>query len=162
MPTCDHCEQPAIYHDVVIVNGVHNTTHLCAEHAYEAGVDLGPLNMGEVLRSKNPDKVKSTKSCPDCGMTIMQYKESSLLGCPQCYSTFLEELLPVIARVQDKHTQHVGRAPDNSNVDVDRHLQIRRLLRKLESAVNQEEYETAATLRDQLRELHNADEKNEL
>ena len=84
-----------------------------------------------------------------------------MLGCPACYTTFKTELLAIIAKVQDKHTQHIGRAPSQSNVDLDRHLQIRRLLRKLESAVNQEQYEDAAELRDQLRELHDSGDQYE-
>jgi protein arginine kinase activator len=94
-------------------------------------------------------------------MTISQYKNTSLLGCPTCYETFNEELASIIANVQDNHTQHIGRAPSQSNMNLDRHLQIRRLLKQLESAVNQEEYEHAAELRDKLRELHNAGESHE-
>ncbi|MFT4594090.1 MAG: protein arginine kinase activator [Phycisphaerales bacterium] len=151
MPTCDQCNQPAVYHDVRIVDGVHNTTHLCIEHAYEAGVDLGPVDISSVLQSAAPSE--SIKSCSDCGMTIPQYKTNSLLGCPACYETFRQELTPVIAKVQNTHTQHVGRSPNQTTVDMDRQLQIRRLLQQLDSAVHLEQYEDAAHLRDKLREL---------
>ena len=163
MPSCDHCNQPAIYHDVRIVNGVHNTTHLCVEHAYEAGVDVGPVDFASLLRPEesNPAQKSTITACPDCGMTIAQYKKTSLLGCPACYVTFQDNLINIIAKVQDKHTQHVGRSPSQTNIDADRHLQIRRLLRKLETAVNQEQYEDAAALRDELRELHNSSEQYE-
>lgn len=162
MTTCDHCDKPAIYHDVRIVDGVHSTTHLCAEHALDAGVNLGPIDLSIVLKTTElPSETSSTKSCPDCGMTIAQYKNSSLLGCPTCYGTFQEELRPIIAKVQNNNSQHVGRVPSLLNIDVDRQLQIRRLLKKLKSAVTKEEYEKAAALRDQLRELHNSGDHHE-
>ncbi len=162
MTTCDHCDQQAIYHDVRIVNGVHNTTHLCAEHAMEAGINLGPIELSVMLHpSKDVLSSTTQKLCNDCGMTIAQYKESRLLGCPSCYDTFQDELSSIISKVQDNNTQHIGRAPAQATVDLTRHLQIRRLLKKLESAVNKEEYEQAAELRDRLRELHETGEHHE-
>lgn len=160
MPTCDHCDQAAVYHDVRIINGVHTTTHLCVEHAYEAGIDLGPVDISSVVRC-GPSSKKTVVSCSDCGMTIAQYKSKSLLGCPACYVTFRKELTPIIAKVQDTHTQHVGRSPNQSNMNMNRHLQIRRLLQQLDSAVHQEQYENAALLRDQLRDLHQAGDQHE-
>ncbi len=162
MTTCDHCDKPAIFHDVRIVNNVHNTTHLCAEHALEAGVNLGPVDLSVVFDSVSEMTQNiSSKACSDCGMTIAQYKKQSLLGCPTCYESFHDELLPIIAKVQNNNSQHVGRAPNQLNVQVGRTLQMRRLLKKLESAVNKEEYEQAANIRDQIRELHNPDDLHE-
>jgi protein arginine kinase activator len=162
MTTCDLCDKPAIYHDVRIVNNVHSTTHLCADHAIKAGFDVGPVDLSLAFTISDGNTEETTaKSCPDCGMTIAQYKKSSLLGCPTCYETFKEELLPIINKVQNNNSQHVGRAPSQMNVDVNRHLQIRRLLKKLESAVSQEQYEQAATLRDQLKDLHESGDHHE-
>jgi protein arginine kinase activator len=157
MSTCDRCSQPAIYHDVRIVDGVHSTTHLCVEHALEAGVNLGTVDVSVILHTtEENDGNETAKACPDCGMTIYQYKQKSLLGCSTCYKTFDEELNGIISKVQDNNVQHIGRAPTQTNVDVDRNIQIRRLLKQLESAVHKEEYEQAAFLRDQLRELHDS------
>ena len=162
MTTCDLCDQPAIYHDVRIVNGVHETLNLCQEHAIEAGVNLGPIDISIVLNLPHVGIGSgNVNSCHDCGMTIAQYKETSLLGCPTCYETFKEQLAHIIKSVQDNHYQHIGRAPSQITEDFGRHLQIRRLLKQLESAVNKEEYEQAAKIRDQLRELHEAGEHHE-
>tara|TARA_B100000959_G_scaffold278097_1_gene335793 strand:+ start:177 stop:668 length:492 start_codon:yes stop_codon:yes gene_type:complete len=155
MTTCDYCDQPAIYHDVRIENGVHTTLNLCQEHATEAGISLGPIDLSIVLNvDATFPEMQDQTSCPDCGMTIAQYKESSLLGCPTCYKRFEEQLAHVIANVQDNHTQHVGRAPSTASEDLSRHLTVRRLLKQLEKAVTQEQYEEAAVLRDELRKLH--------
>jgi len=162
MTTCDLCDKPAIYHDVRIVDNVHSTTHLCVEHAIQAGFNVGPIDisLAFTLSDENADQ-EHAKACPDCGMTISQYKKKSLLGCPTCYKTFKEELLPIINKVQNNNSQHVGRAPSQMGVDLNRNLQIRRLLKKLESAVSQEQYEQAATLRDQLRDLHESGDQHE-
>ncbi len=163
MTTCDLCEQPAIYHDVRIINGVHSTVHLCHEHASEAGINLGPVDLSVVLEIPQfIDELSSAKACADCGMTIAQYKKASLLGCPTCYETFEEQLAHIIAKVQASHTQHIGRAPSQISTKADRHLKVRRLLKQLESAVDQEKYEHAAILRDELRALHDTGEDNEV
>ena len=93
--------------------------------------------------------------------TIARYKEVSLIGCPACYETFKEQLRPVIARVQDNYVQHVGHSPKQIATDMQRNIQIRKLLKELEVAVNKENYEIAASLRDQIKGLHESDEKNE-
>ncbi len=162
MRTCDQCDQPAVYQDVRIVNGIHNTIHLCQEHAIEAGLEVHDADFSILLHiqhggTDNP----SIKSCPDCGMNIPKYKETSLLGCPTCYETFRDQLIHVIARVQDNHIQHVGHSPKQLTTDMQRNLQIRRLLKELESEVNKENYEGAAKLRDQLKDLYECDDPNE-
>ena len=156
MITCDLCGKNAVYHDTRIYNGVTKTVNLCEEHAREAGVDIGPHGISISL---NPEilgigLLPTIQACPDCGMTLAIYKENSLLGCPECYVTFEKQLLPVIASLQEKHTQHVGRSPRRANAAIDRHIAIRRLLSDLERAVTQEAYEEAAQIRDTLRELH--------
>ena len=100
MTTCDLCENPAVYHDVRIVNNVPNTVHLCKEHAIEAGLDLAQNEFSVVLKIQH-NAPSQVKSCPDCGMTIADYKKATLLGCPQCYETFSSELDGVIKRVQN-------------------------------------------------------------
>lgn len=162
MTTCDLCDKPSVFHDVRIVNGVHNTVNLCHEHAVEAGYNVGSIDLSILVQIPkllvDPSK---GKSCPECGMTISHYKKTSLLGCPTCYKTFADQLSHIIANVQDNHEQHVGRAPTQFSATLDRHLMIRRLLKQLDTAVNQEEYEQAAILRDKLRELHDSGDQHE-
>jgi protein arginine kinase activator len=161
MTTCDYCECTAIYHDTRILNGVTKTVSLCEDHAREAGIDIGPNGISIALAPEMGFTITpSICTCPDCGMTLALYKEKALLGCPECYGTFKEQLLPVIANLQEKNTQHVGRSPRRANANIDRHIAIRRLLSDLERAVTQEAYEEAAEIRDTLRELHNKDEDN--
>ncbi|MBC8202414.1 MAG: UvrB/UvrC motif-containing protein [Planctomycetes bacterium] len=164
MTTCDYCKRPAIYHDTRVSNGITKTVSLCEDHAKEAGIDIGPDGISISL---TPEMMgftftPSISTCPDCGMALADYKEKALLGCPECYVTFKEQLIPVIANLQEKHTQHVGRSPRRASADIDRHIAIRRLLSDLERAVTQEAYEEAADIRDTLRDLHQKDDDSAL
>ncbi len=164
MTTCDLCDKPAVYHDTRVLNGVSTTTSLCEEHAREVGVDFTPLSISITLDPAQTgfEFKPAMIECPDCGLTIALYKEKSLLGCPECYVTFKKQLIPVIASLQEKHIQHVGKTPRRSSDAIDRHIAIRRLLTELERAVTQEAYEEAADIRDTLRDLHKKDDDNAL
>ena len=160
MTSCDLCGKNAVYHDTRVFKGVTKTVNLCEEHAREAGVDIGPHGISISL---SPEMIgfglsPTVQSYPDCEMTLANYKDNSLLGCPECYVTFEKQLLPMIASLQEKRTQHVGRSPRRANAAIDRHIAIRRLLSDLERAVTQEAYEEAAQIRDTLRELHKKDD----
>ena len=153
MTKCDLCENLAVYHDVRIVNNIPNTVHLCKEHAIEAGLDLAHSDFSVVLKiqDKAPTQVKS---CSDCGMTIADYKKGTLLGCPECYESFSNELHGVIKRVQNNKTEHIGRCPSLLGEASERELLIRNLKQQLNDAVQSEAYERAAVIRDQLKCLH--------
>jgi protein arginine kinase activator len=160
MTTCDFCDDPAEFTDVQIKSGVHTTKNYCKLHAAEAGFSVGQVDLSVVLNmpaSMLPNSQTELR-CSDCGMSIAQYKEKSLLGCPTCYETFASQLKHVIANVQDNHTHHIGRAPSTESVDVSRHLEVRRLLKQLDKAVTQEKYEQAADIRDKIRSLHDGED----
>ena len=76
-----------------------------------------------------------------------------MVGCAQCYSDFREPLQAMLSRVHG-HTQHVGRVPGGADHQLSMKLKLEKLRQELKSAVAQEEYETAASLRDQIRALN--------
>ena len=160
MSKCDRCDKPAILHETRVVNGKTRSVHLCEEHAAEAGfqVSAGSIAFSIPVPGGKPPG-SAGRSCSDCGMTISDFKETSLLGCPACYETFESHLEQLIVRVQGGQSQHVGKAPRQVGGDVDRQLAIKRLLKELDSAVGREQYERAAEIRDELRHLHDGDEQ---
>jgi protein arginine kinase activator len=87
-------------------------------------------------------------SCPECGLTFMEFRVGSRLGCPADYETFSAGLLPLLKRAHGA-SRHVGKMPRRRHHAASKRLSLRARLRK---AVAREDYETAATLRDQLRE----------
>ncbi len=75
--------------------------------------------------------------CPACLFTLDDYRRTGRFGCPDCYVVFAREL----------GTPAAENAPaaEESQRDI--------LERQLREAVGREDYETAATLRDQIKRL---------
>jgi len=158
--TCDLCNQPAVVHEVTVKNGVKNEVHLCASHADAAGIDLAgqqPINqiLAQLVVCKEESKPRGggRRVCRTCGTSFRSFRQSGMLGCPQCYDTFAENLGPMIERAQNGGTSHGGKCPRRGGASIDRRLRVQRLFRELEEAIAAEQYERAAELRDRLHEL---------
>jgi protein arginine kinase activator len=166
---CDHCDKPAVVHEVVVTkDGATVEVHLCEQHAAERGYPMpaGSLGAGHppvhqmltsvVVGSAGPRPAAKVgvKSCPNCGRTIAQIRDTGLLGCTDCYATFEGSLEPLIERAQAGSNFHVGRAPRGALDASARHALRSRLVRELDEAVVAEQYERAARLRDRIRNLH--------
>lgn len=79
-------------------------------------------------------------SCPVCGFSVEDYRRTGHLGCPDCYTVFAQELDPT-AEVEDETSEE---APAVTRA---------RLQKELQQAIAREDYERAATLRDQINAL---------
>jgi protein arginine kinase activator len=165
---CDHCDKPAVVHEVTVKDGVKTEIHLCHEHALEAGVAMPthqPINqlltqfvISQTGKGKGKAKAKararaSRKVCRSCGMTFSRFRQTGTLGCADCYDAFDEQLSPLIERAQNGATHHRGKTPRRAGTSVDRQLLVRQLVKELDQAVAAEQYERAAQLRDRLRNL---------
>lgn len=154
---CDHCEHPAVVHEVLIRNGKTTEVHLCAEHALAAGLAVPAAQpVAEVLlhiaKSKQGEsaRTRALASCTGCGVSFTEFRKTGTLGCPACYDSFQPMLGQVIERAQAGGTAHVGRAPKSVAEVETRRVRREKLLRDLETAVSAEQYERAARLRDEL------------
>jgi len=112
---------------------------------------LGLLSKPSVLPRT---KIKS-KECPTCGFQLKSFQTTGKLGCADCYRQFRTELLPVIRKYQGQ-IHHKGK---KGNVTVSKTVKksvkplgISELKSQLEKAVQEENYEEAARLRDQIRD----------
>ena len=93
--------------------------------------------------------------CSRCGFSQADFKKSGRLGCPECYRTFAEGLSGLL-KTMHKGVRHVGKAPEalrQTRENVDR---LKTLQKKLAKAVEEENYEAAATLRDEIKNLSGA------
>lgn len=85
-------------------------------------------------------------------MTYSQFSKIGRFGCSSCYKYFNDRLDPLFKRVHG-NTVHVGKVPKRTGG----HIQVKRKLddlrRELQYRILQEEFEEAAALRDQIREL---------
>jgi protein arginine kinase activator len=153
---CDKCGKPATIHSVEIVKGEKIEKHLCDECARQEGVAVkGHTSINDLLttfvkmHSGTPER-RTDVECDNCGMTYRQFQETSLLGCPQCYTAFESMLGLLLERAHEGGTHHIGKAPQRGGAGEQQQLRLARLRKQLDEAVTAEDYELAAHLRDQI------------
>jgi protein arginine kinase activator len=161
---CDNCkERDAVINLTQVEHDSKVTLHLCEQCAQEKGVETGvtvlksPLGGFITAMGKGAANVLPTPSdglrCASCGGTLKDFRESGRLGCADCYDAFEGQLRDLLRRLHGS-SQHVGEAyalPGTGDTDPRRVLlDLREQLRR---AVENENFELAAELRDRLRVL---------
>ena len=139
--------------------------NLCDVCAKDADLPHAPMikqsvtEIWKVLKAKaQKGRKESSVSCPDCGMTLLEFRQRGRLGCPKDYEVFAPHLRELFERIHGA-TKHVGRAPGLDSGDLQRMRRRSELQKDLESAIRDEAYEQAAQLRDELRTLEQASEE---
>jgi len=160
---CENCgENQAIIHLTKIVDNQMNTFHLCEDCAaakgLEPGVGAANLPLADFLAQVGRSGPESAGAgpCPYCGLKLEDFKKTGRLGCSQCYVTFESSLKNLMRRLHGS-VQHVGKVylpPDPSRAEQEERLAG--LRRKLDRAVEREDFERAAQLRDLIRNLEGA------
>ena len=163
-PVCDHCGGPgAVVHFTQVVNNVTKTSHLCERCAAEKGLQPGAAHPNLLLadflakiggeQTDASGNLQDDLKCPFCGLSTAEFKKAGRLGCPQCYPTFETYLRGLLRRIRGG-TQHVGKVylPPDPSIS-EREQRLAALRRKLERAIDSEDFERAAELRDQIRTL---------
>ena len=98
------------------------------------------------------------KQCPSCGTTYLDINKSGKVGCPECYTAFREELSGLLSSVHGT-TSHVGSVPARHRAKQERDKRLQSMKNDLQEAIQKEDYEKAAVLRDEIRKLQNESEK---
>jgi protein arginine kinase activator len=161
---CDHCGQnEAIIHLTQIVDNQMSTFHLCetcaAEKGLQPGADTGNFPLSDFLAQVGkgvPEGISAGGPCAFCGLTLEEFRKSGRLGCSHCYVTFESNLKTLLRRLHGG-TQHVGKVylpPDPTHAEQQERLAG--LRRKLDRAVESEDFERAAQIRDLIRTLEGA------
>jgi len=89
--------------------------------------------------------------CPRCGFTQADFKKAGRLGCPDCYKTFAD-VLEGLLKTMHKGTRHVGKVPESLRQSRDLTDRLKLLQKKLTKAIEAEDFEGAAALRDQIKQ----------
>jgi len=160
---CQICQKnQATIHLTEITDGQRQEMHLCEVCAAEQGIALKshvPINelLSGLLEAQPSDDElfgpSEGKSCPHCGFTLEAFRKEGVLGCPYDYEVFEKALLPLIERAHGGKTRHCGKVPSKTPTDTKKQIEIMSLRRQLEVAVKNEDYETAAQLRDRIDQL---------
>jgi protein arginine kinase activator len=157
---CDHCTKPATVHVTEIRNGKKIEKNLCehcantAESVPTKNTPINQLLTDFVLAHSGLAKEPAT-ACPVCGITWADFRQSGLLGCEHDYAAFDKDLTPLLQKAHDGGTHHLGKVPTRrggTHVPVKRQMDLTRLRKELNRAVEAEDYERAAALRDQIRQ----------
>lgn len=169
MMICEVCKQnDATIHITKILNGVKYEFNVCEKCAKERtdlnfSEEVFPSTftfqnilsgiMDYIGSSNQPQKILET-SCSSCGTTYSEFKQRGLVGCSKCYEDFKSTLEPVIKRVQGNN-EHVGKIPKKAGKNIIEKRKLVQLKEDLQKAINAEEYEKAAEIRDIIRKLQN-------
>ncbi len=139
---CDVCKcNDATVFLTQILEGKMHKVNLCEACSKEKGVQDPTIEKGA-----------PTQTCPVCGFGQADFKKTGRLGCSECYVTFGEGLTSLL-KAMHKGTEHVGKLPERAQRAVALNHRMRTLAENLQKAVADENYETAASLRDQIKQL---------
>lgn len=165
---CDICnKKEATVHLTEIVNDQVTKLNLCEECAREKNAEMeehfglsellaGLTDMGTAVE---PEVAISIK-CPNCGMTYQNFRKLGRLGCSECYEAFKKELSALLKRIHGSD-RHVGKVPLKGGKTIRDTRTLQELRMQLEKAIQTEEFEEAAKLRDKIRDLENRRAKEE-
>lgn len=116
--------------------------HLASKH----GIHLEELN------------VREEKRCPNCHMTIKDIAYKGKFGCAQCYTTFKEDIVDIVRRVQGGQFEHVGKTPASSTHKIALKKLIESKNKYLQQLVDKQLFEEAAVVRDEIKALQEESE----
>jgi protein arginine kinase activator len=154
---CENCDNPATIHLTQVVEGEVKKLHLCEACAAAEGVDTHkPQSVSDILLNMGSEPVKPIMgaavpdvSCPRCFMGRSDFKKTGRLGCPECYRIFSDELHTLVKAMHHSN-QHRGKVPVRESARVRAKVTCADIESRLEKAIASENFEEAATLRDEL------------
>ncbi len=160
---CQICNnQDATIHLTEITDGVRSEMHICEQCAAEQGIAVkSHIPINELLSSllavqpsddELSDPSEQQAACPICGFTLDQFRKEGVLGCPNDYEVFEKSLRPLVEKAHNGQTAHCGKLPSRTSLDTKKQIELLGLRRQLEAAVQNEDYELAAKLRDKIGE----------
>ena len=162
---CDKCKKhPATTHIKTVVNGRLSEINLCSFCAAEEGYgSFGKLSLANMLASMFGESIEGGKTkkerCNCCQSTFADIVESGRVGCSECYTLFRKELMPSLNRLHGK-VKHVGQVPEEKETEKETiSNQVETLRESLKKAIDAEEYEKAAKIRDEIRALEGMGEE---
>ena len=170
---CDKCKknEAKIYY-TEIINGEKTEQHLCEECATEytsfpmgtafmdQEITLGSLLstiLGNYYNSSNvSDHTEKEIRCEGCGMTYSEFMREGRFGCAKCYDSFQNILDGSLKNIQGSEN-HTGKKPIGFETKTQKLIkelsEVDKLSIRLQDAVEKEEFEEAAKLRDKIRQL---------
>ncbi|KJS87943.1 MAG: hypothetical protein JM58_02535 [Peptococcaceae bacterium BICA1-8] len=162
---CEECQKrPANVHITNIVNGHKVEKHLCEQCAKKQQNPIGftffpdsPFSnflssMLDVDSFTSFDKKDNEIKCEKCAMTYSQFAKGGRLGCDNCYELYGSKLEYLLKRIHG-NVRHTGKIPKRAGKAIRFRQELNTARVELQKAVLNEEFERAAKLRDEIKEL---------
>jgi protein arginine kinase activator len=134
--------------------------HLCEECAEKEGIIVKQQHhhsanhiLQEFIKQKAGLASTDDLSCPECGITFQEFQSKGVMGCANDYEAFRSVLVPLLERAHGRGAKHLGKVPPGAGKDIEHQAGLVKLRRELQDAIDQENYERAAAVRDQLKRL---------
>ena len=166
---CDVCKkkQAKIYY-TEIINGKKTEQHMCEECAAKQStfqalnsiaqdrLNLPGMILGIIDNQKKEEADATLLTCKRCGLTYEEFTKEGHFGCEECYKSFGKVLNKNLRSIHGAD-HHTGKIPKGYVSEAQRLLnelpESEKLSIQLQQAIEQEEYEEAARLRDRIKEL---------
>ena len=142
----------------------YNLCEVCASDIMKPTIEIMDIdsdffsNLADMLAGfsdMEKGELEAQIRCLKCGLTAGEFQEGGRLGCENCYEVFEEKLRPLLKRLQGA-VQHAGKYPPK----YEKKQEVEKLKEELKKLVENEEYESAAVIRDKIKELENKKDDN--
>ena len=90
--------------------------------------------------------------CPLCGRTYSDFRKTGKLGCGECYKTFRSPLSVTLKQIH-QNPIHKGKVPKSFDSIIRKKRELENLKKQLSDAVKTEDYELAAKLHKEIKDL---------
>ena len=161
---CQQCDKPATFHITELTGGKPQELHLCEDHArqYLTASSNEPTAVGgmtamlaqqmQIGQTAEELARLDQQACPVCGITFYEFRSQGRLGCPHDYVCFQTQLEPLIVNIHGE-SEHVGKRPRRPGSGSEHRTQLIRLRREMKEAIDDEQYERAGKLRDEIQRI---------
>ena len=160
---CDECgkNEANFIIKMMTEDGVRERS-LCPECFKKYNIHQNQMGLGDIMklfggmrrRREEEDGEFSEyddMTCFACGARFGDIRKNRQVGCSECYKEFAEPLKKLYPDVFSR--RHTGRTPTRVYDETGVAKRIERLMRELQDAIDEENYEHAAEVRDEVRQL---------
>lgn len=156
---CESCNKKhANVHITEIHGDEKKERHLCEECAQNVSNSFtkmpSPSDILTNLISQVAPEIGAMSKivCPVCNISYLEFRSQGRLGCPMDYTAFEKGLIPLLEKMHGS-SQHIGKVPPAAGKEVIKRNKLVQLQKDLSIAVEKEDYEKAAIIRDEINAL---------
>ncbi len=162
---CQKCQKNSANVNVIKnVNGTITELHLCSQCAADEKLQFPTFSTDELFsaffQGFTPRPEAGELRCAGCGLTYRELKKHGKFGCKDCFHSFSGYLESMLKSIHG-NAVHTGKLPKQAAASLQKKRELDDLKGKLQKAIEVENFELAAQLRDQIRQMEKGDALHE-